>query len=338
MKTKHQIKQWLLITIITFFLYDVIWLAGDYDDFSRSVLNHSSEIIEDFVYCSLFSLTSIFICNQLIKLSEKRQHITNKQLTGIAWCVIFINIILAFICEFIYEGVICSNVPDNDFWGNSYIFALIASLIGLINVNHYYTKIVESHYNEYISFKKKSLKAQLDPHFLFNSLSVLAELTRENGAKAEEFTLRLANVYRHVLKTIDMDIVPLSEAMLFAKKYTGILHVRFGESVVFRIADFPINSNEYMLPMSIQVLVENAIKHNLASRESPLIICIDRKDNKILVSNNIQTNKDNVTKPSFSLGMGLQNLQQRYIIETGTGIDIRESNTEFTVYVPIIEK
>lgn len=334
MKTKHQIKQWLLITIITFFLYDVIWLAGDYDDFSRSVLNHSSEIIEDFVYCSLFSLTSIFICNQLIKLSEKRQHITNKQLTGIAWCVIFINIILAFICEFIYEGVICSNVPDNDFWGNSYIFALIASLIGLINVNHYYTKIVESHYNEYISFKKKSLKAQLDPHFLFNS----AELTRENGAKAEEFTLRLANVYRHVLKTIDMDIVPLSEAMLFAKNYTGILHVRFGESVVFRIADFPINSNEYMLPMSIQVLVENAIKHNLASRESPLIICIDRKDNKILVSNNIQTNKDNVTKPSFSLGMGLQNLQQRYIIETGTGIDIRESNTEFTVYVPIIEK
>ena len=255
-----------------------------------------------------------------------------------AWCVIFINIILAFICEFIYEGVICSNVPDNDFWGNSYIFALIASLIGLINVNHYYTKIVESHYNEYISFKKKSLKAQLDPHFLFNSLSVLAELTRENGAKAEEFTLRLANVYRHVLKTIDMDIVPLSEAMLFAKNYTGILHVRFGESVVFRIADFPINSNEYMLPMSIQVFVENAIKHNLASRESPLIICIDRKDNKILVSNNIQTNKDNVTKPSFSLGMGLQNLQQRYIIETGTGIDIRESNTEFTVYVPIIEK
>lgn len=114
--------------------------------------------------------------------------------------------------------------------------------------------------------------------------------------------------------------------------------MRFGESVVFRIADFPINSNEYMLPMSIQVLVENAIKHNLASRESPLIICIDRKDNKILVSNNIQTNKDNVTKPSFSLGMGLQNLQQRYIIETGTGIDIRESNTEFTVYVPIIEK
>ena len=91
MKTKHQIKQWLLITIMTFFLYDVIWLAGDYDDFSRSVLNHSSEIIEDFVYCSLFSLTSIFICNQLIKLSEKRQHITNKQLTGMAWYIVFIN-------------------------------------------------------------------------------------------------------------------------------------------------------------------------------------------------------------------------------------------------------
>ncbi len=166
----------------------------------------------------------------------------------------------------------------------------------------------------------------------------MTELTRENGTKAEEFTLRLANVYRHVLKTIDMDLVPLSEAILFARNYTDILHVRFGESVVFRIANFPINSNEYMLPMSIQLLVENAIKHNFASRESPLIICIDRKDNKILVSNNIQTNKDNVTKPSFSLGMGLQNLQQRYIIETGTGIDIRESNTEFTVYVPIIEK
>lgn len=66
MKTKHQIKQWLLITIMTFFLYDVIWLAGDYDDFSRSVLNHSSEIIEDFVYCSLFSLTSILYVISLL--------------------------------------------------------------------------------------------------------------------------------------------------------------------------------------------------------------------------------------------------------------------------------
>jgi two component system sensor histidine kinase len=338
MKTKHQIKQWLLITIMTFFLYDVIWLAGDYDDFSRSVLNHSSEIIEDFVYCSLFSLTSIFICNQLIKLSEKRQHITNKQLTGMAWYIVFINIILALICEFIYEDVICNNPPDDDCWGNSYIFALIASFIGLINVNHYYTKIVESYYNEYISFKKKSLKAQLNPHFLFNSLSVLTELTRENGTKAEEFTLRLANVYRHVLKTIDMDLVPLSEAILFARNYTDILHVRFGESVVFRIAKFPINSNEYMLPMSIQLLVENAIKHNFASRESPLIICIDRKDDKIIVSNNMQSCKDDVARISFSLGIGLQNLQQRYILETGTGIDIRECNTEFKVYIPIIEK
>ena len=70
--------------------------------------------------------------------------------------------------------------------------------------------------------RRKYLKAQLNPHFLFNSLSVLAELTRENGTKAEEFTLRLANVYRHVLKTTDMDLVPLSEAILFARNYTDI--------------------------------------------------------------------------------------------------------------------
>ncbi len=336
--TKKLIIKWLLFTIMTFLLYDVLWFAVDYGDFSWSVLNHSSEIIEDLAYCSIFSLTSILICNKLIKTFEKHQHITHLQLVGMEWLTIGINVILALLCEFIYEDVICNHAPDDDFWGNSYIFAFIASFIGMQNINHYYIRIIERQYKEYISFRKKSLKAQLNPHFLFNSLNVLAELTREDGSKAEEFTFCLSNVYRYVIRTIDVDTIPLSEAVIFVKNYTDILCTRFGESVEFHIADFKIGRNEYILPMSIQILIENAIKHNSASYERPLSICIEREGDNISVSNNLQPYKNEVKKNLSSFGIGLKNLHERSMLECGNGIDIKRDEKTYKVYIPIIKK
>ena len=124
------------------------------------------------------------------------------------------------------------------------------------------------------SAKFDALKNQLDPHFLFNSLNVLSSLIEENPDNAQKFTTSLSKVYRYVLEQKNKDLVTVDEELAFAKTYMSLLKMRFEDSIVFEIPDQASNPDSKVVPLSLQLLLENAVKHNMVTSTKPLHIKI----------------------------------------------------------------
>ncbi|RCS27162.1 histidine kinase [Polaribacter sp. WD7] len=182
--------------------------------------------------------------------------------------------------------------------------------------------------------KFESLKNQLDPHFLFNSLNVLTSLIGENPNQAEKFTTKLSKVYRYVLEQRNKDLVPIQEELKFARTYMQLLGMRFEDAIEFNIPD-TIKDNELkMVPLSLQLLLENAVKHNVVSSSKPLVVSIYEENNHLIVENNINP-KEAIGK---STKVGLQNIADRYGLITDKPVKIENNNTTFKVSLPLLYK
>ncbi|HEX2962727.1 MAG TPA: histidine kinase [Ignavibacteriales bacterium] len=180
-----------------------------------------------------------------------------------------------------------------------------------------------------------ALKNQVNPHFLFNSLNTLATLISEDQKLAEEFVQRIASVYRYVLQNKDKELIELEEELNFIKAFLFLQSVRFGENLTVELK-VPANFTRYYIaPLTLQMLVENAIKHNIISSEKPLEIhiCVD-DNNMLVVSNNLQKKKNSGT----STGIGLVNIQQRYDLLVKKNIEILNDDSHFTVKIPLIKE
>ena len=182
--------------------------------------------------------------------------------------------------------------------------------------------------------KFESLKNQLDPHFLFNSLNVLTSLIGENPNQAEKFTTKLSKVYRYVLEQRNKDLVPIEEELKFAKTYMELLGMRFEEAVKFNIPDTISNNALKIVPLSLQLLLENAVKHNVVSTSKPLTISIYENDRYLIVENTINP-KEAIGK---STKVGLQNIADRYGLITDKGVKIENNNRTFKVSLPLLIK
>jgi sensor histidine kinase YesM len=178
--------------------------------------------------------------------------------------------------------------------------------------------------------KVESLKKQLDPHFLFNSLSVLSGVVYKDPVLADKFITKLAQVYRYVLEHKEEEIVPLTKEIAVVEAYCFLLNVRFYNNVIL---DVELNDTAtYVLPMSIQLLVENAVKHNRISTQQPLALRIYKSDETLWVENSMNL-KD---ASEESTGIGLKNLEARYKYVTGKSIIIENSGGVFRVGLPEI--
>ena len=182
--------------------------------------------------------------------------------------------------------------------------------------------------------KFESLKNQLDPHFLFNSLNVLTSLIGENPNQAEKFTTKLSKVYRYVLEQRNKDLVPISEEILFAKTYMQLLGMRFEDAIQFNILENVSDAELKMVPLSLQLLLENAVKHNVVSSSKPLVISIYEENNHLIIENNINP-KEAIGK---STKVGLQNIADRYGLITEQPVKIENNNTTFKVSLPLLYK
>ncbi|MDB4036469.1 2TM domain-containing protein [Polaribacter sp.] len=182
--------------------------------------------------------------------------------------------------------------------------------------------------------KFESLKNQLDPHFLFNSLNVLTSLIGENPSQAERFTTKLSKVYRYVLEQRNKDLVPIEEELKFAKTYMELLGMRFEEAVQFNIPDTISNNELKIVPLSLQLLLENAVKHNVVSTSKPLTINIYEEGNYLIITNNVNP-KEAIGK---STKIGLQNIADRYGLITDKGVKIENNNKTFKVSLPLLYK
>ncbi len=195
---------------------------------------------------------------------------------------------------------------------------------------------------EYILSRYETLKNQVNPHFLFNSLNTLASLIYEDQDLAELFISKLTKVYRYVLEHKQEIVVSLEEEMNFMRNYVFLQQIRFGDSLKLQLEVGDIHLPQFIPPLTIQLLVENAIKHNIVSREQPLFISIYIEDNFLVIKNNFQRRIEKVN----STGIGLQNLRERYgflskdqplfFIEDGyyySKVPLLEKMTQETLYI-----
>jgi len=176
----------------------------------------------------------------------------------------------------------------------------------------------------------ESLKSQLNPHFLFNSLNALTNLVYEDPDKAVKFIKQLSEVYRYVLDTRNREVVDIHEELQFIDSYLFLQKIRFGDNLRTNIQ---ISGNGKIAPLALQLLIENAIKHNIVSSEAPLIITISDDANFITVENNLQKKK---TIGESSSGMGLENICKRYEFLSQKKVEVTESSGTFNVKLPIL--
>lgn len=184
------------------------------------------------------------------------------------------------------------------------------------------------------SAKFESLKNQIDPHFLFNSLNVLSSLIEENPDNAQRFTTSLSKIYRYVLEQKDKELVSVEEELAFAKTYMNLLKMRFENSLFYELPTSILNPEAKVVPLSLQLLLENTVKHNVVSEQKPLHIRIYIEGNYLAIQNDYQ--KKEVLQERK--GVGLQNIINRYGIITNRKVLIEQNEQTFTVKIPILTK
>jgi len=187
----------------------------------------------------------------------------------------------------------------------------------------------------------EALRSQIDPHFLFNSLSTLRWLIERDPAAAADYTQRLAHVYRYILANRDRQLVQLADELAFVEEWFHLLQVRFGDALrLCSVADEPGLDRLLLPPISLQVLLENAVKHNVFSSGEPMDIEVVLRDGHIEVRNPTRPRPASALEAGGtpeSTGVGLRNLAERYRLVLARDIDIDDRDGRFTVRLPLVE-
>jgi len=229
----------------------------------------------------------------------------------------------------------------NETWqGYSFGLWITLTIVTVFHVIFFYNRYQKNKIKEQkviagaASAKFDALKNQLDPHFLFNSLNVLTSLIEENPSNAQKFTTSLSKVYRYVLEQKSKELVTVDEELNFARTYMSLLKMRFEDSIIFEMPDKASNPESKVVPLSLQLLLENAVKHNMVTSSKPLHIRIYEDGDHLVVMNNLQP-KQIVKKSS---GVGLENIKQRYQLLSKRKVHINQREKDFAVAIPMLTK
>lgn len=333
--------------IITFLIGCAIFvvgnlLSGGFD------FESIGELVTNFVFYQIYTFvlgySNMFFFDYLEKRNWKKTDTLKRIIVGIAGATIITLIglfLLRAATALLMNGVTFSNFLMNEKF-RYYQFGLWITLtiVAIFHVIYFYNKYQQNRIKEQkviagtASAKFDALKNQLDPHFLFNSLNVLTSLIEENPDKAQKFTTSLSKVYRYVLEQKNKELVSVDEELQFAKTYMTLIKMRFEDSIVFTMPERATNPESKVVPLSLQLLLENAVKHNMVTPNKPLHITIREDHGYLVVENNLQP-KQIVKKSS---GVGLSNIKQRYDLLTNKKVNINQEAKRFAVALPMLTK
>lgn len=309
-------------------------------------LNHN--LLVNFGYTMLYSFALyfvnayLFIClDDIFKIERFTKQRIILGFLGSFVISIFTIFLLRIVEDVLIEGKSFEVFFQNETIANYIVTSIITFVVTLaFHAFYVYKAYQENKVNQQkiiagnASAQFESLKNQIDPHFLFNSLNVLSSLIEENSESAQKFTTSLSKVYRYVLEQKDKELVSVTEELQFAQTYMDLLKMRFENSITFEILGTIENEEAKVVPLSLQLLVENCIKHNVVSETKPLHIKISIENSALVVSNNLQK-KDVLTDRK---GVGLQNIVNRYAILTKRNVLVEENENEFKINIPILTK
>jgi hypothetical protein len=229
-------------------------------------------------------------------------------------------------------------------WSTIQVITLI-NIICVLFVTHVYETVfmLKEQQNEHVKNAELqrakaeaeliALKNQVDPHFMFNSLNTLTYLIQNDSSKALLFTENLAEVYRYILAQKDTSLVFLEDELDFTERYAGLLRLRFGRSLVITKSFNGTEGKSYLIPpTSVFMAFENAVKHNEISEQFPLALMLDVSAGNLIIENSIRERRTNST----SSKIGLRNLDERFKLLTGKGIQTLKDENRFMISMPLI--
>jgi hypothetical protein len=299
-------KQFILVGSFVGCMWVMLWKGNSYlSELLSSYINWLESPVKTFLVGMLatviYTVGSVFI---LVKVFETFFSIDFGDITYMLYSSVVITIIITFFMH-----------------GRSFLLSWKETAVD-----------AEKLKRENVTARYESLKNQVNPHFLFNSLNALTNLVYENQDLAVRFIKQLSEVYRYVLDTHDQELVSKEEELKFLNSYLFLQKIRFGENLRVDIALEGVETR--FPPLVLQMLIENAIKHNTVSAESPLEIKIYSTETDVIVENKLQEKQ--VIKEESS-GIGLTNIGQRYEFLSGKEIQVDKSETHFTVRLPILK-
>lgn len=342
----------LIFLALTILMLRIVYLQI-YQNLSDSYGYNLSDYIHTILtdYTSLLSL--IILCGATVLLLTKFFKYGEYPIKRVSLTLLFIIFISAIVTVIACRSIIFYDINNNinptpesrSIVFVTYMALIIITGVLILSVDLWiYLLKSKSDLNKadsksrWVEYRYAQLKGQLNPHFLFNSLNILDYLVNNNQTeRASEFINKLAGVYRYLLSKEKVQLVTIQDEITFVTKYVDLLKERFTTGLIVNYSisqEFIIDSTKLIIPCGLQLLIENAVKHNTVNSATPLIIDIYLEDNYLVVKNNINPK---INDKSVSTGIGLNNITEQYKELTNDRIVINNSKSNFIVKLPIIE-
>lgn len=343
-KENMKIFNWrnsLMLSVVSYTLYLILWFVLDDEIEALS----SIEIIMDFIMCLLFTFTSLVFSSLIFKILPFRT--TFSWVIIYACCLFAINNMIAY--GMVEILVLLWPEPENEImWlKGTYSYAMIATFVSSVYANVFYLRSYikardEKQALEMVLMKEKeialqsqlnSLKLQINPHFMFNNFNNLLALIEEDTKLAGKFLNNLSKVYRYIIANLDRNLISVADEIKFLNSYLYLMKVRHDEGIITKISSEVKKCKGFLPPAVLQLLVENAIKHNSFSQQHPLFIDITLTDDYITIRNL----KSPLLSAIESTGLGQKNIIERYAFLCNKKVKIEATENFYSVSLPIIK-
>lgn len=306
----------LSIYLSTLFITTVIWLGNRYLMIRyRTRYPHFKDVRKRLLMQSLAMLAFTFISNNLLGYLLDDYCLMREEQYGIGRTL----------------GDILLNSNSASLFSTLTIVAIYESV--------YFMRELQRSIEEKEALKREQLDAQLsalrtqvNPHFLFNNLNTLCSIIPEDPKLATNFVQQLSTVYRHILEVKDETSIPLEDELRVLKAYAFLLQTRFGKNLEIDFSVSPQKLQHRIVPLSLQLLMENAIKHNIVSTDKPLKIEVFTHNGSLVVKNRLQK-KNQLLE---STGIGLNNIRNRYQLLGNQEVQVQQDEQSFTVSIPLL--
>lgn len=340
-------KNIVWLSLVSYALYAMLWLVIDDEIWYDSGPHFVVEMTVDFCMCVLFVGLSLLYSRTILRILPMRNRPYVRLLLMV--CILFLlNNAMAYAMTVLCDAIWGDGSDELFRMQGIYTYGMIATFVSCIYSNAFYLETAmhtedEKRRLEIALLKEQevalqsqldALKSQIDTHFMFNNFSILAELIEEDRVLAGKFLANLSKVYRYIIQNMKRHKVPVGEEIAFLDAYLYLIEMRYGKAVVVHIENDVRLADGSIPPACLQLLVENAIKHNRHSSEEPLHIDIRREGDHISVCNLVAPL---LSAAEPSTGIGQKNIAERYALLSDRQMIVSFTSRTYAVKLPILE-
>ena len=329
----RKIAVWSTLAITFFFMLNRA-VDGEYKD----VLHASIDFLVLCTYSILIWQFNFALDKQESRLKKFFKSETTRLFVQSA-ISLFVGIALVVVVEFIVHKTIKEeNAPLPFFIFRGILINIILQILFYAVRSVYQIQQVQVTNAQLMEMSAKAqmdlLRQQVNPHFLFNALNTLKTLVKSNNPDAQDFIVQLADVYRYLLQNNQKEKVSLREDLSIARSYASLIHARFEDNFKLEVSLLPEVYESYTPPNTFQLLIENAVKHNMIGKGRALLVEIYNEDDHIIIRNNLQPKRT----LEHHTGLGLENIRQRYQLLSNREVKILKGEKFFEVWLPILSE